>query len=311
MNEIQIDPRDVNLFIVLDAVLSTGSNRAAAVRLGVTQSAVSHALAKLRHRLGDPLVVPGAERRMVPTPLAESLAPALRDALERLSGALRGVRGFTPASSTRTFWVSSADLAGMVVLPPLVQELTRSAPGVSVRVKQPAEDTLSHLERGELDVALGIFRKVPASFRRQALFRERFVCVARRGHPAAQGRLTLARYLEYGHVSVAPWGRTGSIIDEALAEQGKARRVMVAVPQFFLAPFLVAQTDLLLMAPERMANLLAPAFQLELLRPPIEVEGFTMCQVWHERVQHDAAHIWFRKLIASASRSDSPEQAAG
>lgn len=304
MNEIQIDPRDVNLLIVLDAVLTTGSNRAAAVQLGVTQSAVSHALAKLRQRLGDPLVVPGAGRRMVPTPLAESLAPALRDALERLSGALRGVREFVPAQATRTYWLSSADLAGMVVLPPLVQTLTRVAPGVSVRMRPPAEDTLNALERGELDVALGIFPKVPASFRCQALFRERFVCVARRGHPAAKGRLTLSRYLEFGHVSVAPWGGTGSIVDQALARQGKARKVVVAVPHFFLAPFLVAHTDLLLMAPERMATLLAPAFQLELLRPPLEVEGFTMSQLWHERVQNDASHAWLRKLIAEASRAD-------
>jgi DNA-binding transcriptional LysR family regulator len=306
MNKIQIDPRDVNLLIVLDAVLTTGSNRGAAARLGVTQSAVSHALAKLRVRLKDPLVVPGAGRRMVPTPLAEALAPALRDALERLSGALSGVREFAPATSTRTFWLSSADLAGMVVLPRLAQELTRAAPGVSLRVRPPSEDTLASLERGEVDVALGIFRTVPAAFRIQALFRERFVCVARRGHPAARGRLTLARYLEFGHVSVAPGGRTGSIVDDALAQEGKARRIVVAVPHFFLAPFLVAHTDLLLMAPERMANLLAPAFQLELLRPPIEVEGFTMSQLWHERVQHDSAHTWLRKMIAEASQSDAP-----
>lgn len=310
MNEIQIDPRDVNLLIVLDAVLTTGSNRAAAAKLGVTQSAVSHALAKLRQRLGDPLVVPGAGRRMVPTPLAESLAPALRDALERLSGALRGVREFDPATSTRTWWLSSADLAGMVVLPPLVQELTRTAPGVSLRMRPPAEDTLAALERGELDVALGIFPNVPASFRCQALFRERFVCVARRGHPVARGRLTLARYLECGHVSVAPWGRSGSIVDDVLAKEGKARRVVVAVPQFFLAPFLVAHTDLLLMAPERMANLLAPAFELELLRPPVEVEGFTMSQLWHERMHHDSAHAWLRKLIAEScsDRAKAPQR---
>src|SRR5262245_1943086 len=130
MNETHIDLRDLNLLAVLDAVLTEGSNRAAAARLGVTQSAVSHALARLRQRLGDPLVVPSGGR-MVPTPLAESLAPALREALENLGGALRGARGFAPGTSTRTFWLSSADLAGMVVLPPLIQALTRVAPGVS------------------------------------------------------------------------------------------------------------------------------------------------------------------------------------
>jgi DNA-binding transcriptional LysR family regulator len=306
MNDFHIDLRDLNLLAVLDAVLTEGSNRAAAARLGVTQSAVSHALAKLRQRLGDPLVVPTGGR-MVPTPLAESLAPVLRESLERLSGALRGTRGFEPSQSTRTFWLSSADLAGMVVLPPLLRELTRAAPGVSVRMKPPSDSTLTELERGGLDVALGIFEDMPAAFRVQALFRERFVCVARRGHPVTGGRLTLARYLEHGHVIVAPRGNsTSSIVDDALAKLGKARRVVAAVPHFFLAPFVVASTDLLLMAPERLAHLLAPAFGLELLQAPLEVEGFTVSQLWHERMQHDAAHAWLRKMITDASRSDAP-----
>jgi DNA-binding transcriptional LysR family regulator len=128
------------------------------------------------------------------------------------------------------------------------------------------------------------------------------VCVARQGHPATQGRFTLARYLEYGHILVAPLGGTGSMVDEVLAGLGKSRRVVAAVPHFFLAPFLVAQTDLLLMAPERMARLLAPAFDLKLLRPPVEIEGFTVSQLWHERVQHDPAHAWLRKLISEAGR---------
>lgn len=305
MNELHIDLRDLNLLAVLDAVLSEGSNRAAAARLGVTQSAVSHALRRLRERLGDPLVVP-VGGRMVPTPLAESLAPVLRESLERLGGALRGAREFDPARSTRTFWVSSADLAGMVVLPSLLSQLTRAAPGVSVRMKPPAESTLADLERGGLDLALGIFQDVPAAFRVQALFRERFVCVARRGHPITRGRLTLARYLEYGHVSVAPWGGTGSMVDEALARQGKARRVVAAVPHFFLAPFVVASTDLLLMAPLRMARLLAPAFGLALLRAPLELEGFTISQLWHERLHHDAAHRWLRRLITGATTYTPP-----
>jgi DNA-binding transcriptional LysR family regulator len=197
MNNLHIDLRDLNLLAVLDAVLTEGSNRAAAAKLGVTQSAVSHALGRLRQRLGDPLVVPTGGR-MVPTPLAESLAPALRESLERLGSALRGARGFDPERSTRTFWVSSADLAGMVVLPPLVRELTRAASGVSVRLRPPNDSTLADLERGGIDVALGIFGEVPAAFRVQALFRERFVCVARQGHPVTGGRLTLARYLEQG-----------------------------------------------------------------------------------------------------------------
>jgi len=302
MSQIHIDLRDLNLFAVLDAVLTEGSNRAAAAKLGVTQSAVSHALARLRERLGDPLVVPSGGR-MVPTPLAESLAPILHETVERLGNVLRGVREFDPGTSSRTFWLSSADLAGMVVLPPLVRELTRVAPGVTVRMRGPSEGIFGALEQGSLDVALGIFGEVPGAFRLQALFEERFVCAARRDHPVKQGRFTLARYLEYGHVSVAPLGGTGSMVDELLSRMGKTRRVVAAVPHFFLAPFLVAQTDLLLMAPERMVRLLAPAFGLELLRPPLELEGFTVSQLWHERMQHDAAHTWLRQRIAEASRA--------
>ncbi|RKH34311.1 LysR family transcriptional regulator [Corallococcus praedator] len=309
MNNLHIDVRDLNLFVFLDAVLTEGSNRAAAARLGVSQSAVSHALARLRHRLGDPLVVPSGGR-MVPTPLAESLAPVLRAALEQLRGALHGARKFDPATARRTFWLSSADLAGMVVLPPLMQELTRlAASGVSVRVRGPGEGLEDALERGSLDLALGIFGNMPSAFRVQALFQERFVCLAREGHPVTKGRLTLGRYLEHGHISVAPMGGTGSLADEALARLGKSRQVMVAVPHFFLAVFMVARTDLLLLAPERMALLLAPAFRLKLLSPPLELAGFTVSQLWHERMQHDPAHAWLRKAVADVSqRSASTER---
>ncbi|MFP2909679.1 LysR substrate-binding domain-containing protein, partial [Pyxidicoccus sp. 3LFB2] len=179
-------------------------------------------------------------------------------------------------------------------------------PGISCACGPPNESTLADLERGGLDVALGIFGDVPAAFRVQALFRERFVCVARRGHPVTGGRLTLTRYLEHGHVSVAPWGGTGSLVDETLARLGKSRRVVVAVPHFFLAPFVVASTDLLLMAPERVAQLLAPAFGLELLRAPLEVAGFTVSQLWHERMQHDAGHQWLRRMITEAGASRAP-----
>ncbi|MFP2898591.1 LysR family transcriptional regulator [Corallococcus sp. 4LFB] len=301
MNNLHIDVRDLNLFVFLDAVLSEGSNRAAATRLGVSQSAVSHALARLRHRLGDPLVIP-TNGRMVPTPLAESLAPVLRSALEQLRGALHGARRFDPATAQRTFWLSSADLAGMVVLPPLMRELTHVASGVSVRVRGPGEGMEEALERGSLDVALGVFGDMPAAFRVQALFQERFICLAREGHPITRGRMTLGRYLEHGHISVSPLGRQGSIVDDALARLGRSREVRVAVPHFFLALFMVAQTDLLLIAPERMSLLMAPAFRLRLLRPPLELASFTVSQLWHERMQHDPAHAWLRKAIADASR---------
>lgn len=137
----------------------------------------------------------------------------------------------------------------------------------------------------------------PASFRRQALVSDRFVCLLRSGHPIGRQRLTLARYLELAHLCVAPMGLASTRVDVALARLGHERRIALPVPQFLIAPLIVAETDLLLMLPERIGRRYARMLKLRLAEPPLQLASFTISQLWHERLPHDPAHTWLRQQI--------------
>lgn len=298
---------DLNLLSVLHVVLEERSVRRAAARLGLTPSAVSHALRRLRELLGDPLVVRTA-RGVVPTARAERLAAPLGHALAELRGALADESSFDVATLRRSFTLSSADLAQFVLLPMLTRELAQSAPGVRLVVRPPRGDLFASLSRGALDLAFGIFDKgdrgehASEGFRYQALFHEDFLCIVHRDHPAARGPLSLERYLSLSHISVAPRGSAGSIVDTALARLGHRRSVALVVPHFLVAPHIVADSDLALMLPARVAQHFARHLPLALLPPPLPLSGFTIGQLWHERLHRDPAHKWLRQLIARLPR---------
>lgn len=292
---------DLNLLSVLDVVLEERNVRRAAARLGLTPSAVSHALRRLRELLGDPLVVRTAQG-VVPTARAERIAAPLGRALGELRSVLSDETGFDAATLRRTFTLSSADLAQFVLLPMLTKCLARTAPGVRLVVRPPRGDLFDSLARGTLDLAFGIFEDAPEGFRYQALFHEDFLCIVRRDHPAARGALSLERYLSLAHISVAPRGSAGSIVDSALLKLGHRRNVELVVPHFLVAPHVVAETDLALMLPARVATHFAQHLPLRLLPPPLPLSGFTIGQLWHDRMHRDPAHRWLRKLIADLPR---------
>lgn len=292
---------DLNLFVTLDAVVRDGSVRGAAVRLGVTQSAVSHALRRLRDQLGDPLVV-RTPQGMRPTPRAERIAATLRRCLGELDAVVRDPGEFVPGSACRSFTLAASDAAEFVLLPALMQALQRDAPGVDLVVRAESTATLAAVAEGELDLAVGVFTGAPGPLRTQPLYRQAFVCVVRKDHPQVRRGLTLARYLELSHVSVAPRGTAGSLVDDALARLGARRRVALVVPHFLVAPMIVAETDLALMLPERLARRWAEILPLRLVAPPLELADFTVSQVWSERAHLDAGHAWLRQTLARVAR---------
>lgn len=302
MNEIRSGSIDMNLLVVLDAALRERSVQRAAQRLGLTPSAVSHALRRLREVIGDPLLI-RTPRGMVPTERAERLSPRLRRALADLEGILSDEVPFDPATARRLFTVSSADLAQVVLLPPLLQRLAAEAPGMRLVVRPPRNDLFDSLASGALDLAFGIFDEAPEGFRYQALFREDFMCMMRRDHPAAAEPLTLERYLALSHVSVAPRGGPGSIVDSALAALGHTRDVALVVPHFLVAPLVVAETDLVFMVPSRIGRRYAGLLPVCLAPPPFALESFTLAQVWHERAHKEPAHAWLRQRIAQLARA--------
>jgi DNA-binding transcriptional LysR family regulator len=314
MQELNLGALDLNLLVVLDALLAERHVTRAAARVGLSQPATSHALARLRAVFGDPLLVRGAGGAMVPTPRAEALAPRLRAALDGVTAALRGEQPFDPATARRTFRIATGDYAELVLLPALTARLAREAPGVDLWVVAGGED-LATLATGAHDCVLMPYRGpvAPAGVYEKKLFDETFTCVVRRGHPlVAQGqKLTLARYEAMPHLLIAPRGTPGSFVDDALAALGKQRRVALAVPHFLVAPHVVAATDLILTLATRIARAVAAPLDLVMMPPPVDLPGFTMSMWWHERNHHDPAQRWLRQVIAEvAGATPTPRAAA-
>lgn len=294
---------DLNLLPVLDALLGERHVTRAAHRLGLSQPATSHALARLRALLGDPLLVRGPGG-LVATPRALALAPQVREALEASARVLAGPVAFVPAEARRTFHIAASDYAELVLLPALIARLRRVAPGVELWSHPVPADAADALADGRVDLCVVPERGAgwPAGVYQRALFAETFTCVVRADHPAAGRRLTLNRFCELDHLLVAPRGTPGSYVDDALAAVGRRRRVAVAVPHFLVVPHIVAATDLVATLATRVARQLAAPLALAVLPPPVEVAGFTMALLWHERAQRDPAHRWLREQVQAVAR---------
>lgn len=298
MRHMHLSELDLNLLRVLHVLLSERSVTQAASKLGLSQSATSHALARLRTSLGDPLLVRG-RGGLEPTARAEALREPLARALDVLEKAVLAPGAFDPKSSRRSFRIMGADYAELVLLPELMRELAREAPGINLWVipwRAPENDV-------DVDAILGVAPKdFGPGFRTRALLHERFVSMVRTGHPEKRKRWTPESFAQMDHAMIAPQGTPGGIVDTMLAKKGLARRVTLGLPHFLAAPFVVAETDLVLTLPSRVASAFARSLPLEIREPPLELPGFTVYLMWRERDQLDPAHTWLRDLIVRVAR---------
>jgi DNA-binding transcriptional LysR family regulator len=288
---------DLQQVVVLHALLESRSVTGAAARLGVTQSAVSHALKRLRTRLRDPLLVRTREGTVL-TPRAEALLAPLTSGLEAIEGALDRVEPFDPHAK-HAFTLVATDLLGIVLLPLLVERIAAEAPGVDLRVRSLVKGADRGLDSNDVDLVLTGVPTEGAGLVRQRLFEDRFACVVRRGHPAAES-MTLERFCASPHVLISPLEGRGAV-DKALAERGLSRRVAVRVPHFAVAPYLVARSDAILTTPTRHARIVAGPLGLCVVSPPIALPPTRWWQLWHERRRHDPAHAWLRRLVAEVA----------
>jgi len=302
MNRLHLASMDLNLLVALDALLRERHVTRAARSIGLSQSAMSHALGRLRETFDDPLLVRGASG-MVPTPRAERLEGPLREILDATESLVAAEPELDPAALKRLFNVGSEDFLATLLVPPLMRRLREEAPGVDLDVSPRAPRAVpGALERNELDLAIGVFAQAPSAMRVQTLFDERYAVVVRRDHPRVKRRLTLRQYLELPHALIGVGPRGGGPVDEALAALGERRRVMLRIGGFLAAPLIVAQSDLVLTLPERLARMFADFAPLAIHRPPIELHAFSAMQMWHERRQRDPAHVFLRRLVADAAR---------
>lgn len=292
---------------VLDVLLRTGSTVRAARELGLTQSAISHALRRLRDVLGDPLFV-RVGRKLAPTERVLALRAPLAEALAAVGRVFVRAGSFEPRTLRTSFRIVAADYAELVALPGLLAALAAEAPDVDV-VTLTVGDALEDLmQRGEADLALGGFFEERGGLLLRPLFRDPFVvATAAAGAPA---RLSLDRYLSARHVLVAPRGLPGGVVDTALAALGHTRRVVLRTPSFQTALAVAARTDLLVTMPRRVAVEFARFTPLSIFPPPLELPEIRFGMLFPASRRDDLAHRWLRErvgaLLGASPRADAP-----
>jgi DNA-binding transcriptional LysR family regulator len=297
---------DLNLLVTLEALLAERNVSRAAVRLGLSQPAVSTQLARLRDVFGDRLFVP-AHRGIVATARALELQAPLRAALDEVRGVVMSGRSFDPAQAELTVKVAASDYVQSAVVAPFAIALRARAPGIRIAVLPIDGRALARqAEEGDVDLAIMTPSTAPEKLRRRHLLDETYTCIARRGHPRVTGRLDLRTFLALDHIIVSPrgagfWGPT----DESLAAVGQQRRVVLSVSSFLVVPQIVAASDLIALVPSRVAS--GSNCALQILKPPVAVEGFPLALVWHERTHDHAAHRWIRDALVERAKFAPPE----
>ncbi|WP_433739144.1 LysR family transcriptional regulator [Pseudomonas putida] len=289
---------DLNLLVILDALLSEQHVTRAAERLHLSQPAVSHALARLRDLLGDPLLV-RAGAGLVPTPRALELKAPLADALAQVQSLL-APNAFDPATAKRTFRLAMSDYGAAIVLPGLSRQLRREAPGIDLQISHASrEGMLEGVLNGDIDVAVGVFPEMPNELRSTPLFEEHYACLLDRN--TLNGDLDLPAYLSRPHVLLEMRGSGTPEIERALTALRERRRVAISLPHWNVAPDLISGTDLILTVASRALRDVDES-SLIVVPPPFHIPSFSFVLVWHTRRGGDQALNWLNQKIGEGIR---------
>ncbi|MFO0667491.1 MAG: LysR family transcriptional regulator [Polyangiaceae bacterium] len=302
-----MDSFDLNLLVSLDALLQEGSVTGAAKRVGLSTPAMSHALARIRERLKDPILVRSG-RGMLLTPRALTLKPRVHHVVTEARHALEPVRPFEPSELAATFVVHATDYVLTVLGPSVDRILRNAAPNACVRFVPNSSDDSALLRDGGSDLAVGIYGELPQEMRTRQLLTDRFVCVVRRGHPAVGKRMTLERFVALPHVQVAPRGKPGGYVDDVLRDRGVSRHVARAVPYFLTALQLASETDYVLTISERIARKYEAALGLEVFEVPLRLRPYALSLVWHPRLDAEPSHRFVRDVFVRAAKEVAHEQ---
>lgn len=294
-HEASVSRPDLNLLVALDVLLQEGNVARAARRLKLSPSAMSRALTRLRETTGDPLLV-RAGRKLVATPRAGELRDRVNQLVADAEGVLRPVKAPQLDSLVRTFTLRTSDGFVENFGADLVARVAAEAPLVRLRFIQKVDKESAALREGAVDLETGVIEHdTGPELRTRALFRDRLVGAARRGHPLSKSRVTLARYAAEGHVAVTRRDGARGIVEDALAPTGAGRRIAASVGGFSAALALARASDLVATVPERhTASLRAGMFSFEL---PFPAPEFTVSMLWHPRLDGDAAHRWLRECV--------------
>lgn len=313
LNSIDLSRIDLNLLVLFEIVFEERHVGRAAERLNLTPSAVSHALGRLRRLFDDPLFIK-TPKGVVPTARAAELAAPVAQALAQVRSVISIAEPFDAATSVRRFIVGAPDGVAAVLLPPLLAALKRSAPGIDIGVRQllPVagetsperawRNAFADLESRAMDIAVMPSDHVPPRFRLQRLYDEDFVVAMRAGHPFAKSP-TLARYCDAQHLVVSLTGDPYGFVDEALAKQGRSRRIALTVPNFLFALSVVAETDLLCALPRRLVAMHANRFAIVARESPVPLPRFSINAVAPKAALADAGLAWVFGALAKVQQT--------
>ncbi len=301
---------DLNLLVLFDALMRTRSVTQAGEKVGLSQSATSNALQRLRAAFDDPLFV-RTPKGMDPSALALELETPIRAALDQLRGAVERGQTFDPATASRTFTVLMSDIAQMLHMPGVVAMMRTSAPSVRLHnVALSLREAKQAMADGELDMAIGFLPELGADFRRQSLFSESWVCVVARTHPRIGAALSPEAYLAETHVSFRPAVAIHSTLDSLLvaqfADKGIGRSIGLVVPYSSGVAATVAACDLVLTVPVGLATTMVALADVRLVPLPFDLPAIDLNMQWHERVHRDPGGQWLRQAFAESYRAKQP-----
>ena len=300
---------DLNLLPVLVAIHEHGSVTAAAQHLGISQPAVSTALAKLRHQYGDPLFHRSGHG-MKATVRMRALIQPLRDALVRMDDTFISETAFNPRTTQRTFTFAMSDLGEMVFMPQILQRIRKLAPRAAVRsVAAGVPQIARGLENGEIDLAVGYFPDLrEKSFVEKHLFFHHFVCLLRADHPVTASALTMAQFLKLEHAVVYGAGRTYEVFERHLRAKKIHRKVVLETPHFLSIPSVIARSDLVVTVPHAVGVFARDLHtNIRMVQPPLRTPKIDLKMHWHRNFQRDPKNKWLRESVATLFTDESDE----
>jgi DNA-binding transcriptional LysR family regulator len=296
---------DLEWLKVFDEVYQTASVSKAAERLGLAQAAASTALNKLRQHFDDRLFARTA-LGMQPTPHAQKIYPALREVLAQLEQARGSRTGFQPERARRRFRICLTDISEVVLLPQLLNHVRRAAPGVQIETEIVSNASARRLEDGEVDLAVGFMPQLEAGFYEQTLFRQNFICLVARNHPRIGAKLTRKGFAAEAHAVISSSGTGHAIVDKTIARHGIERQVVVRLSSFLGVARIVAQTELVVIVPRILGQILATQEPVKMVEPPFNLPAYAVKQHWHARFHADDGNAWLRRTVAGLFSGKTP-----
>jgi len=292
---------DLGLLLALEALLSERNVTRAAAKLGMSQSALSARLHRLRQVFGDQLFVAASNGRgMVPTIRAMDLEAELEYVLAKLRRMVEGPMKFDPARSKRTFTIAIQESPAAILAPGLISQVVSSAQGARMAFVHPPPDVFDRLERGEIDILVTNQDRASGDLLRRPLVKDGFLTAQRKGHPRGTGELDISTFCALDHVLVSTdgGGFTG-LIDELLAAMGRKRRIAISLQNYSLVPLILKHTDCICTLTRRFLKQFAN--ELDLVQPPIDLPPTTLFALWHSRARQDSGHRWLREALFRAA----------